>query len=66
MGWLGYTERETLETTIPALESAYAAKLEMLALMHTGQIGFTDTPPPAPSAVSSETVFSAFRIAANQ
>jgi polysaccharide pyruvyl transferase WcaK-like protein len=30
MGWLGWTERETFETTMPAIELAYEGKIEML------------------------------------
>lgn len=39
MGWLHYTERDCLDTTIPALEAAIAAHIEDRALQATGRFG---------------------------
>lgn len=37
MGWLGWTEEQTLQTTIPALELAYQGRCEMLAAIFGGK-----------------------------
>lgn len=37
MGWLGYTEREALDTSIPAIETAYEGLVEKLRLIQHGQ-----------------------------
>lgn len=30
MGWLGWTEQQTLDTSIPAIELAFSGRMEML------------------------------------
>jgi hypothetical protein len=68
MGWLGYTERETLNTSIYALEMAIEAHIEKLSLQQgnrfvaalTGSVEPIEPPKP----VSGKAVFAAFRSAA--
>ena len=36
MGWLGWTEEQTLQTTIPALELAIAGRSEMINAIFGG------------------------------
>lgn len=58
MGWLGYTEQVTLDTSIPALEGALDALIEFEAIRTRGQFA------PAPPPPTSESIFGAFRAAA--
>jgi len=34
MGWLGWTEQETLNTSMPMIEAAYRGKIKMLKAIH--------------------------------
>lgn len=36
MGWMGWTEEQTLRTTIPALELAFEGRCDMLAAIFGG------------------------------
>lgn len=36
MGWLGWSEEQTLRTTIPAIELAYEGRLDMLRAVFGG------------------------------
>lgn len=36
MGWIGWTEEQTLQTTIPAIELAYRARCDMLQAIFGG------------------------------
>lgn len=64
MGMLGYTEQETLDTSIPALELAYDGLMELEMLRLRGAFApVASAPPPAPPP-SSESVFAVFRAAA--
>jgi hypothetical protein len=66
MGWLGYTEQQTLNTSIPALEGALDAHIEMRRLVQAGQfaaaVGVESPEPPPPPA--SADIMAAFRRAA--
>lgn len=64
MGWLGWTEQETLDTSIPAIEIAYEGRLEMLRVMHFGGAS-TPTPdePPPPESMSGKTAMAIIRSA---
>ena len=44
MGWLGWTEDQTLNTSMPAIEIAYRAKVEMLKACFGGGPSETDKP----------------------
>lgn len=44
MGWLGWTEQQTLDTTIPAIWAAYRGKIEMLKACY----GSSEKTPPKP------------------
>lgn len=66
-GWLGWTEQQTLATSIPTIELAFEGLVEKLQACYGG----ADAPPPEavaptppPKAMSAETVFSIFRAAA--
>ena len=62
MGWLGYTEQQTLDTSIPALEGALDAHIEMRRLVQHGMFAAamgTDPEPPPPPA--SADIMAAFR-----
>lgn len=39
MGWLGWTEQETLDTDIGSIEIAYKARVEMLNLVIRAVVG---------------------------
>jgi len=61
MGWLGYTEQETLDTTMPALMRGYEGRLKMLRACYGGS---EDETPEAPAAepvlaVQAQTAFRA-------
>lgn len=43
MGWLGWTEQETLHTSMPAIEAAYRGRTKMIQVM-------TGRSPPSPAA----------------
>lgn len=60
---LGYTEQETLDTSIPALELAYEGLMELEMLRLRGSFA-PAAPAPQPAPPSSESVFAAFRAAA--
>jgi hypothetical protein len=51
MGWLGWTEDQTLQTTIPAIELAYEGRCDMLRSIFGGG----DEPAPAPAATREMT-----------
>jgi hypothetical protein len=59
MGWLGYTEQETLDTTMPALVMAYEEKIKMLRLCFGGGEDETTEAEAKPAAVQD--VQNAFR-----
>ncbi len=59
MGWLGYTETETLDTTMPALIRAYEGKLKMLRACFGG--AEETKPKPAPETISVGRVESMIR-----
>lgn len=63
MGWLGYTEQQTLDTSIPALEGALDAHIEMRRLVQAGMfaaaVGAPEPPRPDPADIMA-----AFRRAA--
>lgn len=66
-GWLGWTEQQTLNTSIPAIEIAWEGRLEMLRVMQFGPGALApvkETPPPAPAVMSAKTAFAIFRSAA--
>jgi hypothetical protein len=63
MGWLGYTEQETLNTSIPALEGALDAMMEKEGIKAAGMFGAIEPPLPA-EPQSPEKVMSIFRSAA--
>lgn len=63
MGWLRYTEQQTLDTSIPALEGALDAAMELEMLRLRGQFAPV-APAPQPTPPSSESIFAAFRAAA--
>jgi hypothetical protein len=43
MGWIGWTEEQTLQTTIPAIETAYRGRCKMVSAIFGGS-----EPTPAP------------------
>jgi hypothetical protein len=58
MGWIGWTEDQTLDTTIPAIEAAYSGRCKMLSAIFGGG----ETGPPTqqdPSKVSFASQFDA-------
>ena len=57
-GWLGWTERETLQTAIPTIELAFDGLVEKLKAIHGS------APAEEPAKPSAESIFSAFRYAA--
>lgn len=64
MGWLGYTEREALDTSIPAIETAYEGLVEKLRLIQHNQfVAVTgETPQPLQAAPpSGAAVFAVLR-----
>ena len=56
-GWLGWTERETLETSIPTIELAYDGLIEKLRAIH----GAPDPEPEKTGPVPAAEVLNAFR-----
>lgn len=44
MGWLGWTEAETLDTSMPAISLAYEGRLDMLRALFGG----SEKPPEEP------------------
>jgi hypothetical protein len=59
MGWLGWTEQETLDTTIPSIELAMRGRIEMLKITHgSGTQPASEPVPPDP-----QKVFAVFRAA---
>lgn len=46
MGWLGWTEEQTLQTTVPSIEIALAGRCDMLRQIFGG----SDEPAPKPVA----------------
>lgn len=67
MGWLNYTERETLDTSIYALELAIEAHIEKLSLRQGNRFVAALTaaePVEAPKPVSGKAVMAIFRSAA--
>ena len=42
MGWLGWTERDTLDTTIPAIMRAYDERVKMLRMCFGGSAEETE------------------------
>lgn len=68
MGWLGWTEQETLDTSIPAIVLAYEGRSEMIRRTLESVFGSGDDPEPdAPTPttkakpLSAATVQSVFR-----
>jgi hypothetical protein len=67
MGWFGWTEQQTLDTTIPAIELAYEGALDRMqkeAQLRTMNFAPAPEPTPAPEPASSEKILSAFRMVA--
>lgn len=52
MGWLGWTEQQTLDTSIPAIELAYEGKLEVMRVAQFGPQTPAAPSPPPPSGKS--------------
>lgn len=51
MGWLGWTEEQTLQTTVPAIEIAYRGRCDMLQdVIKAAFGGGEDEKPAAPKA----------------
>lgn len=69
MGWLGYTEREALDTSIPAIETAYEGLVEKLRLIQQGQFVAVAGEPPAEPVEqrkpSGQAIFAVLRQAAS-
>jgi hypothetical protein len=66
MGWLGWSERETLDTSMPAIIMAYEGRIEMLQSIFGGGEKKPDEPAPEavvdePSVPLSDRLKSAFR-----
>ncbi len=61
MGWLGWTEDQTLNTSMPAIEIAYRAKVDMLKACFGG--GAEPDPQPAGLPPTAENLRKAFAIA---
>ena len=62
MGWLGWTEEQTLRTSIPSIELAYRARVDMLAAV--GLLSKGDAPAPSKSMpVTADNLRMAFRVA---
>lgn len=53
MGWLGWTEAQTLDTTIPAILTAHEGRLDMLKAIFG-----SSKPPGAPVSESGPSLFS--------
>jgi hypothetical protein len=62
-GWLGWTEQETLNTSIPAIELAHEALLEKLRLIQAGAFVPIETRRPS-DPMPADAVFEMFRRAA--
>lgn len=62
-GLLGWTERETLDTSIPTIELAYEGLLERIRLMHFGAGPAAPLAAPAHVPPAAGDVMSAFRMA---
>ncbi len=60
MGWLGWTEQQTLDTTIPAIETAFRGRVEMLKACF-GSGDDKPKPEPEPQRVSGKTLFAMMR-----
>lgn len=57
MGWLGWTEQQTQETSFSAIEAAFKGRAAMWRACFGGS-------EPEPTALPATTVFDAFRAAA--
>ena len=62
-GWLGWTEAETLATSIPTIELAYEGLLEKMRLTQPGMLGAVQEPFERSGPPSPEVIFAAFRSA---
>jgi hypothetical protein len=60
MSYCGWTEQETLDTSIPAIELAYEGVMERLKLCY----GADDEPPPDRPPPDPQAIAAAFRAAA--
>lgn len=60
MGWLGWTEQATLDTTMPAILTAYTGRVEMLKAIFGGG---DEAQPAEPEPVTQEKLQSIFRMA---
>jgi hypothetical protein len=80
MGWLGWTEKQTLETSMPAIAMAYEARQEMLRNVVQAMVMPGIVPPapeaapvtvptkaePVPVTVTPQEIKSVFRMAAGK
>jgi len=64
MGWLGWTEQQTLDASIPAIEIALEGRVEMLKACFGSNDKPPDSPAPVTSVMPAQSVFAAFRSAA--
>lgn len=60
MGWLGWTEQQTQDTSFAAIERALKGRVAMLQKCFGGG----EEAPPPPATLPAESVFGAFRAAA--
>lgn len=64
MGWLGWTEQQTLDTSFAAIDQALKGRIAMLQKCFGG--GSEETPPSEPAPLPATAVFGAFRAAASK
>jgi hypothetical protein len=64
MGWCGWTEQQTLDTAIPAIETAFEGRKEMLLAMHGASLRSTVADAMLGEAPPAADVMAAFRTAA--